>query len=386
MTAILQSISILKFGPQNVLFVGDSKQATIFAFELPATKPATESKSFNIYGIDKQIAELLGAPVDQISIKDFAVHPHSKEAYLALHRGYGPSAIPLIMKISHDGQIKTLELEKLTYTQFHLKNPIHSDVVLWNHVQARTLALTDLEFVGNELLVTGLSNADFSSTLYRIPFPFTDKISTSSIEMFHAVHDQYETRAPIETMTVLNLNNKPHILAAYTCTPLVTIPLDQLKDGDHVKGKTIGELGYGNAPLDMLHFQANDMQGQKQDLVLITHKNRGAMLFQVQALEESNAKEGLTQGVWMNVVAPTYQEVPLAGLIRVDNQDEHYLAALRRDAETGRLNLISFMKGPYFRLSDFNSEYMLPGYTYTPDKQNVLAFQNHMKQSEGRLA
>jgi hypothetical protein len=49
---------------------------------------------------------------------------------------------------------------------------------------------------------------------------------------------------------------EPTLLAAYTCTPLVTIALKDLKDGAHVVGKTIGELGWGSYPVDMVTFDS----------------------------------------------------------------------------------------------------------------------------------
>ena len=39
------------------------------------------------------------------------------------------------------------------------------------------------------------------------------------------------------------INNQSNILAAYTCTPLVKIPVSELKAGAKVKGTTIAELG-----------------------------------------------------------------------------------------------------------------------------------------------
>ncbi len=48
---------------------------------------------------------------------------------------------------------------------------------------------------------------------------------------------------------------QPHVLAAYTCTPLVKFPLSDLKPGEKVKGTTIAELGNRNRPLDMIVYQ-----------------------------------------------------------------------------------------------------------------------------------
>ena len=45
------------------------------------------------------------------------------------------------------------------------------------------------------------------------------------------------------------------MLAAYTCTPLVKLPVSELKAGAHVKGTTIAELGNRNRPLDMIVYQ-----------------------------------------------------------------------------------------------------------------------------------
>ena len=57
-------------------------------------------------------------------------------------------------------------------------------------------------------------------------------------------------------MEIVTLGGREYILAAYTCTPLVTIPLDSIRDGAHVSGKTIAELGYGNTPIDFISYMA----------------------------------------------------------------------------------------------------------------------------------
>src|SRR5262245_39557451 len=93
--AELQSISAIKLGPDNALFVGDSKAAAVYAFDLGDTTAKEGSQSFNILGIDQKIADLLGAHRGQVSVKDMAVHPVTKEAYIALHRGHGNHVTPV---------------------------------------------------------------------------------------------------------------------------------------------------------------------------------------------------------------------------------------------------------------------------------------------------
>jgi hypothetical protein len=53
------------------------------------------------------------------------------------------------------------------------------------------------------------------------------------------------------------LAGQEYVLAAYTCTPLVKIPMRDLKPGAQVKGVTIADLGAGNQPLDMVPYKKN---------------------------------------------------------------------------------------------------------------------------------
>src|SRR5262249_42697171 len=96
----LKSLSVLKFGPGNVLFAGDSNSATLFAFDLGDAQPAEKPQFYNLHNIDSAIAEILGAPVSEITVKDLAVHPITQDAYLAVHRGHGDQALPVVVKVN----------------------------------------------------------------------------------------------------------------------------------------------------------------------------------------------------------------------------------------------------------------------------------------------
>jgi hypothetical protein len=61
----------------------------------------------------------------------------------------------------------------------------------------------------------------------------------------------------------------------YACTPLVRIPVAALQNGARVRGETIGELGYGNTPLDMIDYV--DAADGKEYL-LVTHNSRNATM------------------------------------------------------------------------------------------------------------
>jgi hypothetical protein len=362
----IQSINVMIFGPDNILFVGDSYSSKVFALELENVTASSESQAFNLSDLDRRIASHLGVSVDQVTVNDLAVHPRSREAYLGVMRGHGQHAIPILLAVSQKGDIRDIDWANIQYSSVTLDNPPEEELLFWKTVPARSLSITDIEYSNGEVFVAGLSNADFASTLYRIPYPFTNDVKASSIEIYHAVHNQNETRAPIRTFSIVNLEGKAHLLAAYTCTPLVTIPIEDLQHGSHVCGKTIGELGYGNTPIDMLSFRAPGADGL-EDYVLISNKARDGMVINLKEIAASNAKEGLSTPVQLpqQVTAGiNFTAAPLAGVLHIDNQDEQFFLAVRRHLETGRLELVSIRKGFYFRLSDFINEYDFPDYRY----------------------
>jgi hypothetical protein len=268
-------------------------------------------------------------------------------------------------------------------TKLKLNNTYDKDFKFYGEFDAKRLSITDIDFHKNKIYISGLSNQDFSSTLRIADYPFNGKASTTSVEIFHSMHNQNETRAPIRSLSVVTLEGKDHILAAYTCTPLVTIPIDALVDGAHVKGKTIGDVGYGNTPIDMLRFMAEDMEKNKFEIVLLTNKNQAANVLPVGGIAEANKGEGLTTFQGFGSFGFQGYKAPLAGLSHVADQDGYHILSIRRDMDSGDLQLVSFMKNLYMRISDFQSEYELPGYEYPADQAWIKDLQNMMKKDEG---
>jgi hypothetical protein len=230
-----------------------------------------------------------------------------------------------------------------------------------------------MKWHGNELFVAGLSNETFASTLWRKHYPFDGKRSISSIEMFHTTHNQIETRAPIRAMAFAEIDDKPTLIAAYLCTPLVTIPLDALVDGAHVRGKTIAELGYGNSPSSMIMYDRADGNGKTEPTLLITNYERSADLIPLTAVSAANAKPGLDKFVpFGNVEGIQPGEMPFAGFVRVDNLDGRFLIALRNNIETGKTQLVTFDKSINLRVTDFLTEYDFADYRYPPGFQGEV--------------
>jgi hypothetical protein len=221
--------------------------------------------------------------------------------------------------------------------------------------------------------------AFFNTSLY----PFDGSVSATSIEMFHTVHNQTETRAPIRAMSVVDLNGTQTVVAAYTCTPLVTVPSADLVDGSHVIAKTVAELGYGNTPLEVLHFTAPNDQYQPEEYVLVINKERDADLMRVADLATASTSEGLSEPVLWGDAGVETTSRPLGAVLQADDQDEQYLLTLKRNLDTGDVDLVSYRKGAYFRLNDFVSEYNFPDYAYSEEQEFYRTFQNLLKADAG---
>ena len=243
----IKSVSALSFGKDGILFIGDSKAATIFAVDTKDAKNNNSAAPIDIAGIDQKIAEALGTQKENITITDMAVNPLSKKLYIAIQNSDGT---PAIVKLEGD-KIEALSLKDVNFSSIALNDVAAEDAKDARGRPLRVSTISDMGFANGKVLVSGLSNKEFSSSLRSIPFPFTDQQDIASLEMYHGAHGRYETTSPIRTFTTGKINGKEYLIASYTCTPLVLYPLDELKSGQHVKGRTVAEMGSGNTPIDM---------------------------------------------------------------------------------------------------------------------------------------
>lgn len=380
---IPESIHVLEFGENQTLFIGDSFGAYIYAYTM--NEPAKEEAvSYNIRELDTKIAEILGTRTNQIKITDLAVNPISKNAFISVHKIVGDKYRPLILKITPDGQISNFDLNKNQKTRFKVDDAPKTDLVFWKEIPLRSLTFTDIDYHNGKLYVAGISNADFDASLRVIDYPFKiGKQSTTTVEIFHTVHAQQETRSPIQTLDIINLNGEEYILAVYTCTPLVLFPLQALKNKTHITGKVIAELGYGNTPIDVKTFSVKNAAGNEQEVALVINRSRGPMLFNLKDIEKSNQAPGLKEGQGFNSAGTSYFQPAMGGTYQLENLGSSHLLTLRRNAETGETEMLSFMKGFYFRLTDHISDYIYPDYVYGEAGEIWRPVQNILKVDEG---
>jgi len=330
--AELKSAGALAFGPEGVLFVADPQGAAIYAIGVEAASKSQAADEFKLAGIDAKVAALLGTKADDILINDLAVQPNSGIAYLSVSRGKGPSAEAAVLKVTADGKVSALSLDKVSYAKVALANAPSAEAKDKRGNSQRQEAITDLAWVDGRLFIAGLSNEEFASKLRAIAFPFQSADDGTSVEIYHGAHGGFETRAPIRTFVPFNVGGEPQLLAAYTCTPLVTFPVSELKAGAKLRGTTIAELGNRNRPLDIIAYEKDG-----KNFLLLANSARGVMKISTDNIEK---QKGITEKI-NDKAGLGYETLDkLQGVEHLDRLGDK-LALLLVRTKAGALNLES---------------------------------------------
>ena len=332
--ADLKSAGPLAFGPEGILFVGDTRGAALFAIDTGDRAQSAQKPSVQIKDVAGKVAAMLGTTPQQVQINDLAVNPRSGTVYLSVSRGRGPEALPVIVRINAAGQPEELALDNVRYARAEIPNAPAAGAKQRGQ-DLRSESITDLAYVDGRVFLAGLSNEEFSSRLIAIPFPFSSEgIDGASIEIYHGAHGQIETKSPIRTFAAYRIENEPYLMAAYTCTPLVKVPVADLKAGAHVKGKTIAELGNGNRPLDMIVYQKDG-----KDYILMTNNKRGVMKIRTEGAGTAESitapvRGGGTKGLGYDTIAS------LKGVVQMDQLDNGHAVILTDNKGTIDLDTI----------------------------------------------
>jgi len=317
----LKSAGALTFGPQGILFVGDSQAGTIFALDTGDRTPAKSKDLPKVENIDQKIASQLGIEASQLLVNDMAVNPISHNTYLSVSRGKGPEAKAALIRVDPDGKVSEFALKGVKYASAKLPNAA---------TRQRQDVITDLAHVKGQVIVAGLSNEEFASNLRSIPFPFSDVNKGASAEIFHGSHGKVETNSPVRTFVPYDINGETHLLAAYTCTPLVKFPVAELKPGAKVKGTTIAELGNRNKPLDMIVYKKDG-----KEYLLLANSSRGVMKIPTEGIDKA---EGITKRI-PDKAGVKYETIgSLKGVQHLDKFDDTHGILLVR-SEGGALSL-----------------------------------------------
>ena len=344
----IQSINVLEFGPDGILFVGDSKGGALYAIETGDLTPGNRDERFDIPDIETKLAAMLGTTADDVLIHDMAVNPISRTAYLSVSRGRGtwdskwklPNDLAdavVILRVHTDDSIDELDLSSVSFAMVQLPDPVDFNKEhRWKEgVPVRVDAITDLVYSDGTLYVSGLSNEEFAAAFWQVDYPFEGDAKMATVEIFHGAHGKWETHAPIRAFLPYQFGGQSYIVASYLCTPLVTFPTADLAAGGHVKGKTVAEFGSGNYPLDMVLARHGD-----KEFIVMANSMLPLMTYSPGDIASYNEKPGITRE------SPTYTEgvsyVPRAGsgIQQLDNFNDEFLVALQR-MPSGKMNMVA---------------------------------------------
>jgi hypothetical protein len=376
----LKFAGALEFSDNGTLFVGDNINGAIYAFDMSANKAPEKVSPVKVFDIDVRIGNLLGVGSNAIEINDMAVHPVSREIFISVSRIDNHASKPAVIKVALDGQVEVLDLASYSHSKQALANypdqettfkprglmgmpPTAKDLAKGD-VKLSSLAIMDMLFHDDQLYVAGVAYDDFLSTMRKIPFPFNGTQSTTSVETYHIAHDQYETRAPIRAMSIQNIDGKEQLIAAYTCSPVVLIPLDEIVDGKKIAAKTIGDMGNGQ-PIDMIPYTLNG-----QSLLFVTNNSRSPQVIPLSGLNGAKVVDDkdFERGPKLDLgpvlpFGPMGEMVMFEGVsLHLDLLSDEFFVSVTRDIKTGGLNLDSNFTFFPNRVHNLVAEYDFPQY------------------------
>jgi hypothetical protein len=319
----LKSAGPLAFAPNGILLIGDPIGSAVYAVET-GDRQMISGPTYKMAKVEEQIAGYLGTAAGEVEIKDVVVNPASGQVYFSVGRGRGPQATPVILHLNPRGEFGEVPLKDVKCAKAALPNPS-------TKARNKTDVLTGLAYVDGKVYVASLSNEEFSSQFRVIPFPFADA-QGASVEIFHGSHGRVETNSPIRSFTAYEIDGNANLLAAYTCTPLVKIPISDLKPGAKVKGTTVAELGNRNTPLDMVVYNKSG-----KDYLLMINDNRGVMKID---LSKIGTIDGITARVSDKAGLPYETISNMKGVVQLSKLDAGHAVILTKSGTTYSLDTI----------------------------------------------
>ena len=333
----LKSLTAITFNNDGILFLADPLGTHVYAIETHDAATAADASSVLVEHIDEKVAALLGVQPSNARIVDMAVHPKSKEIYLAVTRKGSPAQSVLI-KCDLKGDLRPIPLKNVSFYETSLNDVPDANVKLPQKWHTLSMAVTDMAFIDGELFVSGLSGEQFSSKMRRFKFPFDEGSQAVQLEIFHTSHDTYETHSPIETFLPFQINGQMQILAGYGCSPVAKFSLQDIRSNTKLRGVTLAELGGGNRPLDMIAYKKDG-----RDYVLIANSDRTMMRMSSEDLDNGKPLTTVVQGAYVNA-GVNYLSIAEVGVMQLDDFNNKSFIVIQRNVHDGSLNLKTMEK------------------------------------------
>ena len=333
----LKSAGPLVFGPDGVLFVGDTLAATIYAIDTNDGKGNPAKVKYDIAELGKKVGKALGAE-SRVRIRDLAVHPGTGSIFLTVTAGRKPA----LVKVSSAGKVSKISLAKIAHSKVALPNTPDDKVVrgFRGSYNLRRNSITDMAYSNSKLLVAGAGKKMTKGRRKRslayvreISFPFKKGDDGTNIQIYHGAHGKSENYATVQTLVPFTIGGEPSLLAGFTCTPLVKFPIKALSKEKAV-GTTIAELGNRNRPLDMIVYEKDG-----KTFLLMANSARGVMKISTEGIERKN---GLNSRVPRGETAGQKYETikKLKGVVQLDKLNDSSAVILVRSSAGMHLKTI----------------------------------------------
>jgi len=318
----IMSIKTLAFGPEDILFLGDNDAMKIYAIDMANEFQQPSNKQVKIQGFDKKLASKLGVAPSEMNIIDMTIRPGYSNIFVSTSVEQDGKSYYTLFMVKENGSISEITLKEINYSVIEITDAPNTDAELWRN-KSRTYTFTDMGFANGEVIVSGLSNEEFASSLRRIKFPFQKEYSTTGLQVYHVSHGKNETHAPIYRFLPYNLENRMYIIAGYLCTPLVTFELDDLQDGKKLVGTTVAELGAGNGPHGIVGYNYKG-----KEYILVGNSRHPLMKFEAKELVNAKSLKYPTRE--RGVKRETYKEGSIRFLF---DYSEDYLMLVNKESD-----------------------------------------------------
>ena len=277
-TPNIESFNEMTFGPDGILFIGDSKGGKIFAIDTQDTIESEIKTAFLIKDLESKIADKLGLSKQDIMFHEMVLNPISKNVYISisLERDLwkkpwrNPDLLAyssILLKIDiNTKEISKVNLNNIFFSQYKVNDAPPKGLIHRSRNQ-RIQTFTDMKFSDNELFLAG--TADLLNVFRSIDFPFSQTAITTKIEHFDYGHFRFNTGPPAEVFETYIENGRKKLLTVFHGS-LRSFDLDEFGKSDtaKIRGKNVGELW--TRGLDMIQYNYNNI-----DYVLISLANYG---------------------------------------------------------------------------------------------------------------
>lgn len=242
----LLSIDVIAFQPDGILMIGDGKAGQVVLIDTKDSSPQKWTASVD--DLKAKIAERLGVATKEVELIHFAANPISGKAYLAIRKQ--DTKTQHIITIDGQGKISEFSIDNVPFKSIELPKGSGGAIS----------KITDLAWMSDRLLISGVASDEFACKLYSVQSPLEKKseVILTSAETFHVAHGKWETKAPMTVLMPFEENGKKYLVGAFSCTPLVKYPLEAFTENAKVKGQSIVELGSGNKPIHMFSYEKDN--------------------------------------------------------------------------------------------------------------------------------